>query len=111
MFKEIGALMGLMKNLPKIREEMEGLQTKLPQITAEADAGGGMVKVKINGVRKLVSIQISDELLKDKEMLEDVVVSAVNAAMDKINVAVAEETTKMATGLGLPAGMNLPGLS
>ncbi|MCI0378827.1 MAG: YbaB/EbfC family nucleoid-associated protein [Gemmataceae bacterium] len=112
MFKEIGQMMGMLKNLPKIREEMGKLQEKMGHITAEGDAGGGMVKVIVNGHMEVQKIILSDEAAKlnDKELLEDLVAAAVNQGLKKAKQAVAEETSKMATGLGLPAGMNLPGL-
>ena len=112
MFKELGQMAGLMKNLPKIREEMSKLQGKLAQISAEGDAGGGMVKVRVNGNMEVVACTFSDEAFQggDRELLEDLTMAAVNQAMKKAKEAVAEETAKMASGLGLPAGMGLPGL-
>jgi DNA-binding YbaB/EbfC family protein len=112
MFKEIGQLAGLMKNLPKIKEEMDRLQHKLGQITADGAAGGGMVKVRVNGRLEVLSCVISEEAMRqgDKELLEDLIASAVNMGLQKSRQLVAEETGKMAAGLGLPAGMNLPGL-
>src|SRR5271155_2942569 len=113
MFKEIGQIASLMKNLPKIREEMERLQGQLGQIFAEGDAGAGMVKVRVNGHLEVLSCKLSDEAAKlgDKEFLEDLIVSAMNQALKKARQAVAEETSKMASGLGLPPGMNLPGIT
>ena len=61
MFKEIGQFASLMKNLPKIGEEMGKLQERLGQITADGDAGAGMVKVKINGRLEVQKITLSDE--------------------------------------------------
>ncbi len=112
MFKEIGQIAGLMKNLPKIREEMSKLQERMGQIVAEGDAGAGMVKATVNGHLEVQKLTLSDELvaMNDKEMLEELVASAINHALKKARQLVAEETSKMATGLGLPAGMNLPGL-
>jgi DNA-binding YbaB/EbfC family protein len=112
MFKEFGQLAGLMKNLPKIKEEMDRLQQRLGQITADGDAGGGMVKVRVNGRLEVLSCVIGDEAMKnpDKELLEDLITGAVNQAITRARQLVAEETGKMATGLGLPPGMNLPGL-
>jgi DNA-binding YbaB/EbfC family protein len=113
MFKEIGQIASLMKNLPKIREEMDKLQGRLGQIIAEGDAGAGMVKVRVNGHLEILSCKLSDEALKtgDKEFLEDLISSATNQALKKARQAVAEETGKMASGLGLPPGMNLPGIT
>ena len=112
MFDKIGQIAGLMKNLPKIREEMSKLQGKLAQISAEGDAGGGMVRVRVNGNMEVVSCSFSDEAIKtgDKEMLEDLTVGAVNQAMKKAKELVAQETAKMATELGMPPGMGLPGM-
>ena len=112
MFEKIGQLAGLMKQLPRIKEEMDKLQQRLAQITAEGDAGAGMVRVKVNGKLEVLSCMISAEAmqLNDREMLEDLVVAALNQALSKARQQTAEETGKMATGLGLPAGMNLPGL-
>jgi DNA-binding YbaB/EbfC family protein len=112
MFKEIGQLASLMKNAGKIREEMEKLQQRLGQLTAEGDAGGGMVKISVNGNQEIVSCKISDECMKlnDREMLEDLVRAATNQALERARQLAAQETGKMATGLGLPPGMGLPGL-
>ena len=112
MFKDIGQIAGLMKNLPKIREEMDKLQGRLAQLTAEGDAGGGMVKVKVNGHQEVLSCVLSEEAYKlgDRELMEDLIVAATNQALKKVKQQAAEETSKMATGLGLPPGMNLPGL-
>lgn len=111
MFKEIGQIASLMKNLPKIREEMGRLQEKLGQISAEGDAGGGMVKVRVNGQMEVLACRITDEAMKDRELLEDLIRGAVNQALQRVRQLVAEETGKMASGLGLPPGMNLPGLA
>ena len=85
MFDKISQIFGMFKNLPKMREEMQKLQERLGQITAEGDAGGGMVKAKVNGQMEVVTCVISDELMKlnDKELLEDLVRSAVNQAIQK----------------------------
>jgi nucleoid-associated protein EbfC len=112
MFGQLGQMLGLMKNLPKIKEEVDKLQHRIAQLAAEADAGAGMVKVKVNGHMEVLRCEVSDELLKmnDREMLEDLVRGAVNQAIRKVRGLVAEETTKMAGELGLPTGMGLPGL-
>jgi nucleoid-associated protein EbfC len=113
MFKEIGQFASILKNLPKIREEMERLQTRLGQISAEGDAGGGMVKIRANGHMEITACVLGAEALKanDKELLEDLIKAAVNQALQRVRAQVAEETSKMATGFGLPPGLNLPGVS
>lgn len=106
MFKDIGSILGLMKNLPKMKEEMEKLQQRVGQITAEGAAGGGMVTVTLNGKREVVRCVISDDAWKmqDKELLEDLLKGAVNNAMERIKVQVAQETAKFSSDVGLPMG-------
>lgn len=112
MFKELGQLAGLMRQLPRIKEEMEKLQQKLSQIVGEGDAGGGMVKVRVNGRFEMTACTLSDDALKsgDKEMLEDLIRAATNQAVDRARQQTAEETGKLAAGLGLPPGLTIPGL-
>ena len=113
MFKELGQLASLLRSMPqmsKLKEEMDGLQQRLGQISAEGDAGGGMVKVRVNGKLELVACTISAEAMGDREMLEDLIRAAVNQALEKARVQAAQETSKMAGNLGLPAGLDLPGL-
>jgi len=113
MFDKIRQMMSLLGNLPKMREQVEGLQQRLGQITAEGDGGAGMVKVRINGRMELLSCNLAEDALKtcDREMLEDLIKAAVNQAVGKARQQVADETSKMAQGMGLPAGAQLPGLS
>ena len=113
MFKEMGQIANLMQQLPRIKEEMEKLQQRMGQLVAEGDAGAGMVKVRVNGRMEVLACTLTDEAMKagDREMLEDLIKAAANQAITKARQLVAEETGKMATGLGLPAGMGLPGLS
>jgi DNA-binding YbaB/EbfC family protein len=112
MFKELGQLAGLMKQLPKIKEETERFQQRLGEITAEGDAGAGMVKVRVNGRKEVVSCRISEEAMRlnDREMLEDLIVGAVNQAISRVGQQVNEEAGKMATALGRPGGLGIPGL-
>ena len=107
MFKELGGIMNLLNNKGKIQEEMQKLQQTIAQLTCDGTAGGGMVTVKVNGHKNVLSVKISDDALKlnDREMLEDLIVSAVNAAMAKCREQVAAETAKMAGSLGLPPSM------
>jgi len=112
MFRGMGQIAGLMKNLPKIKEEMEQLQARLGQLIAEGDAGAGMVKVRCNGRMEIIGVTLSEDAFKgnDREMLEDLIRAAVNQALARAKQQAAEETNKMAVNLGLPPGMGLPGL-
>ncbi|MFM7098825.1 YbaB/EbfC family nucleoid-associated protein [bacterium] len=113
MFKEMGQIANLMRNLPKMKEQMEEMQSKLEKIHADGDAGAGMVRVRANGKMELVSITISDDALKmqDKACLEELIRSASNQALAKAKLAIAEETAKMSQSLGLPGGFQIPGFS
>ena len=103
MFGKLGQLFSLLNNPDKIRDEMQKFQQALGQIVAEGDAGAGMVKVRVNGRREVVSCQLTDEAVKggDKELLEDLIKAAVNQALQKIQQQVAEESAKMAQALEL----------
>jgi hypothetical protein len=89
----------LQSKMMKVQEEMGGR-------TAEASAGGGMVVAVANGKQELVSIKIEKEVVnpEDVEMLQDLVVAAVNAALKSAQEMMAEEMKK------LTGGMNIPGM-
>jgi DNA-binding YbaB/EbfC family protein len=112
MFDKLGQLAGLMKNLPRIQEEVGKFQQKLGQLVAVGDAGAGMVTVTANGRMEILRCALSEEAMKlnDREMLEDLIRAATNQALEKARQLVQEETGKMATGLGLPPGIGLPGM-
>lgn len=107
MFKELGSMMSLLGNKGKIQEEMQKFQESIGKITAEATAGGGLVTAKVTGRMELLSVKLTEEAAKlnDREMLEDLIVVSVNAAMAKCREQVAAETAKMAGSLGLPPSM------
>src|SRR5262245_54139709 len=104
MFKELGMITSVMKNLPKIKEEAQQLQQRLGQITVEGDAGAGMVKVRMNAKCEVLGVSIADELLKgnDKEFLEETVRAAISDALQKAKRALSEESSKAAANVGLP---------
>lgn len=115
MLGGLGSLMSLLGNKGKLQEEMQKFQESVGKITAEATAGGGYVTAKVSGRMELLGIKISEDAhkLNDREMLEDLVVAAVNAAMAKAREQVAAETSKVAAAMGLPPGMlggGFPGL-
>jgi DNA-binding YbaB/EbfC family protein len=112
MFDKLGQFAGLMKNLPRIQEEMGKFQQKLGQLVAVGDAGAGMVTVSVNGKMEVLRCTLSDEAMKlnDREMLEDLIRAATNQALEKVRELIHEETGKMASGLGLPPGIGMPGL-
>lgn len=97
-------------------QEMQGkvqeAQEKLGEIEVEAEAGGGMVKVKANGLRKVMSISLDKDVVDtaDKEMLEDLIVAGVNKAIEKAEEAAQNQMQEAYKGMmpgGLPGGMDL----
>ena len=98
--------------LNDMQAKVKEAQEKLGEVTVEADAGGGMVKVKANGKRELISIDIDKDVIdpEDKEMLEDLVVAGVNKALDKAEAAAKEKMQDAYKGMmpgGMPGGMDL----
>ena len=107
MFKGLGQIASLMKNAQEIQGRMKDMQENLRRLKAEGTAGGGMVTVEVNGQQQVLSCQIEQSLFDtgDREMVEDLLVSAVNNAMDKIKQAAAEEMGKLTGGLDM-SGLN-----
>lgn len=101
----IGDMMGKFRDM---QERMQQAKEKLNDIIAEAEAGGGMVRVRANANRKVLSIKIDPEIIdkNDPEMLEDLVTAAVNRALDIADAKGREEMKKVTTDL-LPPGMDL----
>ena len=108
--KNMSQLAGLLGNSTKIREEIERFQEKVGQMTAEGDAGGGMVQIRMNGRFEVLSCKLSDEAMADKELLQDLLAAAINQAIERVRRLLAEETSRMVGNMGLPAGMNFPGM-
>ena len=107
MFK--GNMSKMLKQAQEMQKRMETVQNELGELVINADSGGGMVRVKINGNLELQELNIQDEVLEeDKEMIEDLVISAVNKG---ITVAQAKSKEKMdsVTG-GMLSGLNIPGM-
>ena len=96
----------MMKQAQQLQAKMLKLQEEMSEKTVETSSGGGMVKVMANGRQQLVSIQIEQEVVDpdDVEMLQDLILAAVNDALSKAQDMVSEEMNK------LTGGMNIPGL-
>jgi DNA-binding YbaB/EbfC family protein len=96
----------LMRQARKLEKAMEEAKTRLGEVVVEGEAGGGLVKVTMDGRCSVQRIQIDEKAIDpaDKALLEDLVAAAVNAAADKARVA-ADEFVQKATG-----GVKIPGL-
>jgi len=77
--------MGMMNQLQKLQEQLEEAQAQLAKETVSATAGGGVIKVTVTGDQRCTAIELDPEMLKDidAEMLQDLLLSAVNSALDK----------------------------
>jgi DNA-binding YbaB/EbfC family protein len=103
-----------MKNMGKMMKQAQQLQAKMMKMqedaaleTVEAAAGGGMVKVVANGRQQIVSLQIEKEVVdpEDVEMLQDLIVAAVNDALNKSHEMVSAKMSQLTGGLNIPGLM------
>ncbi|MBU1096038.1 MAG: hypothetical protein CVV23_09515 [Ignavibacteriae bacterium HGW-Ignavibacteriae-2] len=103
-------IQGMMKQVQKMQAEMEKVQNELGNKTVSEEAGGGIVKATVNGRKELISLQIDNEIINsgDKEMLEDLVVAAVNKALESAGKMAEEEMGSVTKGM-IPPGLNIPG--
>ena len=103
----MGNMAGMMKKMQKLQGEMAKMQEQLKLRTMEVSAGGGAVKVVINGDKQILSLKIDPAAVdpEDIEMLEDLVAAAINEAIKKVDDMMAQEMGKLTGGLNLPAGM------
>ncbi len=94
----------MMKQVQKMQENMARVQAELEQKTLVGESGGGVVKVTVNGKQQVLKIEISKEAINpdDKEMLEDLVLTAVTQALEKSAALAAEEMNKVTGGMKLP---------
>ena len=101
-------MMGMLGKVKELQAKMKEAQDNLVHVQASAEAGAGMVKATVNGKKQLVKLEIDPDIIKpdDKEMMQDLIVAAVNKALDEVDVKAKEELKKSTQGV-LP---NIPGL-
>ncbi|MCA9039156.1 MAG: YbaB/EbfC family nucleoid-associated protein [Planctomycetaceae bacterium] len=104
MFKGLGNMAGMFKQVQEMQSRMKEMQEGLAKLRVSATSGGDLVKVEVTGEMKLTSVEIDASLIEsgDKEMIEDLVVSAANLAMEKMKAAHQEEMAKVTGGMDLP---------
>ena len=103
-------LMGMMKQAKALQDNMQRLQEEVAALEVEGAAGGGLVKVTMTGKSEMKRLSIDPSLVKpgEVEILEDLIVAAVNDARAKAEALLAERMRAMTGGLQLPPGMKLP---
>ncbi len=106
----LGDLMGMMKQAKELQEKMQALQDEVVALEVEGSSGGGLVSVVMTGKSEMKRVKIDPSLLKpeEAEIVEDLIVAAVNDARAKAEAVLAEKMREMTGGLQLPPGMNLP---
>jgi len=104
-----GNMTQLLKQARDVQKKIEEVQNELDDLIIEGDSGGGMVKVVVNGKQQLLELTIDQDAIKeDKELLEDLIISAVNNALTK---SLEESQNRMNAVTGnMLGGMNIPGL-
>ena len=100
----------MMKQAQQMQAKMAELQARLGEMEVSGQSGGGMVQATLNGKGELKRLKVDPSLAKadEVEVLEDLVVAAVNDARQRADAMVAEEMGKLTGGLQLPPGMKLP---
>ncbi len=101
-------MMKMMGKMKEVQAKIKEAQDNLVRVQATGEAGGGMVRVVVNGKKQVISIDIDPTIMRadDKILVQDLVVAAVNKANDEVEVAAKEEMKKATDGL-LP---NIPGM-
>ena len=105
--KGMGNMAGMMKKVQKMQEDMKKMQEELKTRTVEASVGGGAVTVVMTGEKIIESLKLNPTAVdpEDVEMLEDLVMAAVNEASKKVDDLLAQEMGKVTGGLNLPTGL------
>ena len=95
----------MQKMMQQAQQMQQQLQEEIAKIRVEASTGGGMVTVKMDGQKKVLSIEIDEEVLEDRDMLQDMVRGAVNEAAKRVDDETQSKMGGMLGGMGLPPGM------
>ena len=102
----------LQQILTQFRQMQEGLQKQVETVRVEASAGGGMVNVKMNGQKQVTEIRIDPEIFggKDQELLQDLMLAAVNEAGRRVDEELTNQMKSLTGGIPGMAGLKIPGL-
>ncbi len=99
-----GNMQAVLKQAQKMQEDMAAKQAELEEREYDISAGGGVVNVKINGKKEILSVKLTEEIVDpdDIETLEDLIVAAVNEAIKKVETISQEEMQKITGSVGIP---------
>jgi hypothetical protein len=102
----------LQQMLSQFRQVQEKLERQLDEISVEASAGGGMVAVKMNGQKQLTEVRVEPDVFKskDQEMLQELILAAVNEAARRVDEELSKQVKDLTGGLPGIAGMKIPGM-
>lgn len=103
-----GNIAGLVQQAQKMQEEMERAKKELAKLEVTGEAGGGLVKVTMNGRHEALKIAIDPSLLEDVEMLEDILTAAINDAVNRLAEANEQKMSDLTSGMPLPPGFKMP---
>ena len=97
-------MQSMLKQAQKMQDDMAALQAELEEREYDAAAGGGVVTVRINGKKEILSVKIAEEVVDpdDIETLEDLIVAAVNEGIKKVEAVSAEEMSKITGSMSIP---------
>ncbi len=110
MLKDLGNLGKMMKQAQEMQGKVQQMQEQLQDVEVMGVSAAGMVTITINGKREVRKLEIDPSLIKadEKEVMEDLIVAAINDANSKVEAMVQEKIQEMMGGMQLPAGMKLP---
>jgi DNA-binding YbaB/EbfC family protein len=102
----------LQQMLAQFRQVQETLEKQIDEISVEATAGGGMVSVKMNGQKQLTDVRIESDVFKgkDQEMLQELILAAVNDATRRVDEELSKQVKELSGGMPGVAGLKIPGL-
>ncbi len=102
----------LQQMLAQFRQVQETLEKQIEEISVEATAGGGMVSVKMNGQKQLTDVRIETDVFKgkDQEMLQELILAAVNDATRRVDEELSKQVKELSGGMPGVAGLKIPGL-
>jgi nucleoid-associated protein EbfC len=104
-----GGLGGMMKQAQQMQQNMQKAQAELATVEVEGQAGSGMAKVTMTCGYVVRRVSLDDSVLtEDKEMLEDLIVLAINDALKKVELTSQQRMSGFTSGMGLPPGMKFP---